>query len=159
MTYKPFDKELYDRHDMPAKRAAVHFLQQTGYMWMILSLSEQAEMFKIADFEIWNNKIKEKLKVEVEVKEVWTVSGMWQTLMWKTIDIPFRKKESKADLFMMFNKSLDTFAGIKMKEILKAETYIKDTKYTSEERFFAVPVKKFKFYYRKCMVWRPVWKV
>lgn len=153
MTYKPFNKELYDRNNMIAIQEAAEFLIENAGYHLTIPLADQKEKFKDYDFVI-NNKDGRCKSVEVEVKEIWTESGKWQTPRWKTIDIPFRKKDSKADFFIMFNKPLDTFAGIDMKKILNSDTYIKNTKYTKGEKFFAVHVDKFKFYYKTDKSWR-----
>lgn len=70
---------------------------------------------------------------------------MWQG--WDTIDVPARKKKSCADIFIMFNSSIDTLAISKMDLVKSAPIRYKNTIYTKNEKFFCVPLYYFKFYH------------
>ena len=134
---KPFSPELYRQHDHAAKCATMRFLAFVGYFPITAK-----EMYKDADIcALWQNKT---VFVECEVKTVWNKSGRWQGF--KTVDVPYRKKDSKSNLFVMLNTHLDTLAVTLTANILQSPLTIKNTVYTSGELFFAVPVHCFKFY-------------
>jgi hypothetical protein len=154
MSHKKFSKELFDENDNISKTIAVDFLESTGHYVLITPLNEQKEKYKEHDFEILlksNNKL---IKVEVEKKNVWYKSGTWQGF--STIDVAYRKNESKSDLFVMFNKNCDTLAITTMKNVLSSKTSYKKTIYTNNELFFNVDLDKFKFYYKNNNKWNPI---
>jgi len=156
MTYKPFSQKLYDENDEAARNTALDLLLDTGMYELRVPLEKQKEQFKKCDFEIFCNVFNYIQKIEVEVKELWRVDGKWQSALWETIDIPARKKDSEAHLFMMINKNHNTIAVTSMATVLKSNTKRKNTIYTENEEFFAVDVSKFKFYYKKKNKWRQV---
>jgi len=148
---KPFSKDLYDENDFKPKEVAKEFLESTRFYSMISSLEEQKEKYKEHDFEIFLINPFTKIAVEVERKKVWTKSGKWQG--WNSIDVPYRKKDSKSNLFIMINKNFDTLAITNMKNILNADVYQKKTIYTNEESFFKVDINKFKIYFKNKDSW------
>jgi len=142
--YKKFSQELCDENDLIAKETAVNYLEWKKYYKLETPLSEQAELYKKQDFEIKLLSTDRKIRVEVERKKVWVKSGVWQG--WPTIDVPIRKKDSEAHLFIMVNKSCDTIAITHMKKVLESKTSTKKTIYTNNEEFFNVDLKCFVFY-------------
>jgi hypothetical protein len=148
---KPFSKDLYDENEFKSKEIAKEFLESTRFYSMIGSLEEQKEKYKEHDFEIFLINPFTKIAVEVERKKVWTKSGKWQG--WNSIDVPYRKKDSKSNLFIMINKNFDTLAITNMKNILNADVYQKKTIYTNEESFFKVDINKFKIYFKNKDSW------
>ena len=142
--YKKFSQDLCDENDAVAKETAVDFLEWTKHYKLETPLYEQLELYKKQDFEIVLISTGEKIKVEVERKKVWDKSGRWQG--WTTIDVPIRKKDSEAHLFIMVNKSCDTIAVTMMKKIKRSKISAKKTIYTNNEEFFNVELKNFKFY-------------
>jgi len=139
-SYKPFSKKLHSESDTLAKIIAVDFMSsKKGYV-LQTPLSEQKEAYKKYDFIITK-----PTKVEVEQKKVWTVSKAWQG--WSSIDIPKRKNQSEAEIFIMVNQPGDTLALIDMDTILCSRTYLKDTIYTKKEEFYAVPIVFCNFFY------------
>jgi hypothetical protein len=148
---KPFSKDLYDENEFKSKEIAKEFLESTGFYSMINSLEEQEEKYKEHDFEIFLINPFTKIAVEVERKKVWTKSGKWQG--WNSIDVPYRKKDSKSNLFIMINKNFDTLAITNMKNILNADVYQKKTIYTNEESFFKVDINNFKIYFKNKDSW------
>ena len=142
--YKKFSQELCDENDAVAKETAVNFLEWKKYYKLETPLSEQAELYKKQDFEIKLLSTDMKIRVEVERKKVWVKSGAWQG--WTTIDVPVRKKDSEAHLFIMVNKSCDTIAITHMEKVLGSKISSKKTIYTSKEEFFNVDLKCFRFY-------------
>lgn len=149
--YKKFCKDLYKDNDNISKIVAVYFLESTGYYKLNIPLNEQKEMYKQQDFEIVLLSNNKNVKVEVEKKNVWTKSGVWQG--YPTIDVAYRKKESQSDLFIMLNEQCDTLAITTMKNVLGSKTSYKKTIYTNSELFFNVDLNKFKFYYKNNSVW------
>jgi len=149
--YKPFSKKLYDENDQIAKEVALDFLISTGHYKLETPLKDQKELYKKQDFEVVLVSKNKKVSVEVERKRVWTKSCKWQG--WDTIDVPVRKNESKAKLYVMINNPGDTIAITKMKSVLKSKISTKKTIYTDNEDFFNVELNEFKFYCKKGDVW------
>lgn len=148
---KPFSKELYNENDFKSKKVAKDFLEYLGHYFLITPLEEQTEKYKEHDFEIFLKNPFKKITIEVERKKVWTKSGEWQG--WDSVDIPYRKKDSQANLFIMINKSFDTLAVTNMKNVLNADVYSKKTIYTNKELFFKVNIDKFKIYFKNEDSW------
>jgi len=146
--YKEFDQKLYDDNDYIAKTTAAEFLNQMDYELKI-PIDKQPEVYKLYDFEIFDDGC--SVLVEVEVKNVWHRSGEWEGYC--TIDIPSRKSKSISDLYIMFNKTLDTLAITKTVTILSSPESYKRTKYTDNESFFNVSLDKFKFYTKRNNLW------
>jgi hypothetical protein len=151
MTYKTFSKDLHKKNDNLAKNASVEFLLGTKNYEMVVPLCEQKEMYKAWDFAIRNIKTQRDVYVESEIKSVWTKRGVWQG--WDTIDVPYRKAESKADLYVMLNKFCDTLAIASMKTIIKSPVDYKNTIYTKNEPFFKVALDSFRFYTKDTNGW------
>jgi len=149
--FKPFSKELSDENDLVAKNVAVDFLQSTGKYKLVTPLEEQQEVYKKYDFTIVDLIKNKTVGVEVERKKVWVKSGKWQG--WGTIDIPHRKKDSEADLFVMVNNGCDTIAATLMNKIKKSSVTPKKTIYTDNELFFNVNKDQFAFYHKKEGSW------
>ena len=155
MNYKPFSKEDYIKADIKAKQEAVSFLISSNEFKMIKPLLEQDEHYKEYDFEIFSHLLNRTIFVETEVKHVWTNTERWQG--YNTIDIPYHKKDSKADLFIMFNKHFNVLQSLKMETILKSAVKTKNCKCSSVntkmEKFFAVSVKEACFFKNTAFGW------
>lgn len=140
METKPFDKEIWEQCDWPTKELVAKFLESTGKYILETPLEEQIEAFKQHDFRVIHKDSNLPVYIEVEQKLVWTKEHKWQG--YPTLDVPYRKKDSKADLFIMVNRALNTLAVIPMHKIHRSITYRKNTKHnsgeTQKERFFAV---------------------
>lgn len=154
--YKKFSQELCDENDLIAKQTAINFLEWTKYYSLKTPLSKQEESYKKKDFEITLLSTGKKIKVEVERKKVWNKFGQWQG--WPTIDVPVRKKDSEADLFIMVNKECNSIAVTMMKNVLNSKVTSKKTIYTSNEEFFNVDLKYFKFYKKTDDGWEKFYK-
>ena len=148
---KKFSQDLYDENDTSAKIIAVDYLVSTGLYKLNEELNEQPEQFKKLDFEILLIDKNKMISVEVERKKVWTKDYMWQGF--PTIDIPYRKKDSKADLFIMVNNNLNTIAITKMKKVINSAVSAKKTIYTNKELFFNVPLSEFKIMKKSNNAW------
>jgi hypothetical protein len=149
--YKRFSKKLYQENDQIAKEIVLDYLISTGYYKLETPLNKQKELYKKQDFEVVLISKGKKVPVEVERKKVWTKSFEWQG--WSTIDVPVRKSESKAKLYVMVNEPCDTIAVTKMKKVLNSKISSKRTIYTDNEDFYNVELSEFKFYRRKNGTW------
>jgi len=152
--YKKFSQELCDENDRLSKEVAVDFLEWIGHYKLEIPLEDQIEKFKKQDFEVLLISKNRKVKVEVERKKVWTKDGVWQG--WSTIDVPQRKNESEADLFIMINNSCNTLAVTTMNKVLESNITSKKTIYTEKENFFNVELNNFKFYFKEGDCWKKV---
>lgn len=133
MSNKPFDKKLYDANNLLCITIVSNFFISMGYTYEINPIL-QPEKFKDCDFELF--KSGEKIKFEVERKTPWIKDFEWQG--YSTLDVPVRKRDSKADVFVMMNNNANTLAIIKMADVLASRVITKDTTYTQDEEFFAV---------------------
>ncbi len=144
---KPFDKEMWAKCDGPTKQLVASILMASGKYTLAVPLVDQQEAFKRHDFMIQHIVGDWRVYVEVEQKRVWTKQHAWQG--YPTLDVPYRKADSRADLFFMANKHLDTVACTQMPKVLKSKTYQKNTKHNSGrtygEKFFAVDLKDITF--------------
>lgn len=151
MNTKKFCQQLYNENDLVCKKVVSDFLVETGKYKISQRIEEQPEYFKQLDFEILYLPTNQIIKVEVERKIVWDKSGQWQG--YSTIDVPYRKKDSKADLYVMVNKYLDTLAITTMNKILESKVETKNTIYTNDEKFFKCKLDIFLFRYKKDYKW------
>jgi hypothetical protein len=136
---KPFDRKLYAENDKFAKDVVSDFmLREHGAVPV-----PDIERYKDWDL-VFEEPSGRLATAEVERKVVWTKDGEWQG--WPTVDIPYRKKDSKADFFMMVNKNGTALMLITVADIKKSPVIVKDTKYTKQEKFFSIPVQQFVLY-------------
>ena len=150
MEYKPFDRNLYNQNDLAAKTTAAGFLCSQGFT-LLTPLQDQKEQYKAWDFQIQRDADQQLITVEAELKKVWTRSGSWQGF--QTIDVPYRKKDSKANLFIMINQLQDTIAVTTMDLLKGSPVTKKKTIYTDNEPFFNVPLAYFRFYHKTKDSW------
>lgn len=133
-----FDKELYDKHNGLAIKVSADFLHQFGFETKI---SDQ-EAYCSHDFlAVKNNFIN---KIEVEQKVGWKNNKGWEGF--KTVDVPYRKRRSGSDWFIMINNNSKALMICPMKLIQNSATSCKDTIYSKNERFFNVDPKNCDFY-------------
>jgi hypothetical protein len=156
---KPFSQADHAISDPISRKTAAEFLPQIDPRFHLETpLEEQKEEYKKWDFTIFLDST--PITVETEQKRVWTASD--GTFPYNTIDVPTRKWESKADLYIMFNLGFDALAMTEMKTVLNAEFITKSTRrasgefITQGETFFHVPVEQFRFYTRPTGVWQRV---
>jgi hypothetical protein len=150
MEYKPFDRNLFRENDLAAKQVAVDLLQDHGFK-LEVPLQEQEEQYKKWDLIITRIQDQKIITVEAELKKVWTKSGTWQG--WPCIDVPYRKKDSKANLFIMSNVLRDTAAVTTMDLLKSSPVSSKKTIYTDHEYFFNCPLQYFRFYHKTKDSW------
>lgn len=156
MNRKPFSQKDYDESNQITINVAIEFLQGLGYFKNVIP--QEGEAYKDYDFIIEYAKDNENTKamlVEVERKLVWTQQGRWQG--YQTLDVPYRKKDSKSHIYIMVNRWFDTLALIKMNDVIQSNTYNKNTRHSSGqthgETFFAVPLSKVIFFHKKGKYW------
>lgn len=156
MTYKRFSRDLYKENNKRAIETACNFLLSVPKTKLELKipLEQQREAFKDRDFFLFRVRDGKRIDIEAEIKKVWKVSGRWQG--WPTIDVPARKKDSKAQIFIMINNSDNTIAVALMKDVLASPVSNKATVYTDEEPFFNAPLNKFAFYYWVNEKWKHI---
>lgn len=153
---KKFDTADYKLSDATSKQLGATFLLEKDANFNFKNpLDEQKELFKKGDFLIHYRS--KPILVETEQKRVWTSSD--GSFPYETIDVPTRKWESKANLYIMFNLNFDVLALTEMRNVLDAEVITKSTRRANGERltegetFFHVPVEKFEFYTRTEAGW------
>jgi len=149
MDKKPFSKIDYKKNDYKAKEIASRFLLWDGRFVLETPLNKQLEQYEKYDFCVKHIDSQKIIKIETEHKiEGWTKSGKWEG--WRTLDIPYRKKNSEADIFIMHNKLWDTLAVIMMYKVKKSLVYKKNTKCsnakTNNESFLAVSLNDVRFF-------------
>lgn len=139
---KRFNKALYEKHDQVGKATALSFLQQIGYI-----LINDTEAFKSHDFIV--SLMDKPFKIEVEQKNNW--KGI--DFPFQTHDVPFRKHSSQANIFIQINSDATALAMCLMKTVKASEVITKNTIYTNNEKFFAVPIEKMKYYFKQPDGW------
>lgn len=152
MDKKPFSKEDYKESDKNSKIISSKFLLWDGRFVLDVPLDQQSEQYKKNDFVVKLISSGKIVQVETERKiKGWTKSGKWEG--WKTLDVPYRKKDSEADIFIMHNESFNTLAVVMMKKVLNSNVSRKDAKCsnvnTKQEKFFNVDLKHVRFF--KCL--------
>lgn len=133
---KKFDRALYEQYDTFGKTVAKKFMTQEGY-----KLTNDTEAYQAYDLIFAKNG--RHCKVEVEISCGWKS----KYYPYQTLTVPYRKRFSKADFYIMISKNGDGLLTIPMQEVLNAETIVKDTRYTIQERFFSLPISKARFYF------------
>lgn len=157
MTYKPFSRDLYKENNKKAIETACSFLlsvPKRTKLELRVPLEKQREAFKDRDFFLFRVRDGKRIDIEAEIKKVWKVSGKWQG--WPTIDVPGRKKDSKAQIFIMINNNDNTLAVANMKDVVSSPVSNKVTAYTDDEPFFNVSLNKFAFYYWTNEKWKRI---
>jgi len=136
MSVKVFDRKLYEECDNFGKAVAKRFMKQDGF-----ELIDDTEAYRSHDLIF--KKDGQPVKIEVEINRRWQK----RYYPYSTVTVPYRKRHSKADLYIMIAKNGEALLTIPMKDVLRADTIVKDTCFTSQERFFSFPIDRVKFYY------------
>lgn len=146
---KKFSKSDHSLSDPLSRLYAADFLSQIDpHFQLRVPLIEQKEEYKKWDFTIFYDDT--PVTIETEQKRVWTSSD--GSFPYSTIDVPTRKWQSQANLYIMFNLGFDALAMTEMPKILAAEVTTKSTRrgsgeyLTQGETFFRVPTNIFRFY-------------
>jgi hypothetical protein len=144
---KRFSRKLYVENDAKGKAKGIEFLSQLGYTELATS-----EMYKKGDIKM---RKEGKLYIaEVEIKSQWKKEDSWQ-LEWKDIRIPYRKKESDAAFYIMFNHNCTCLAFIDMFKVKESDITQVSNRFMDNEDFFSIPYEKWTFY-KKTTVWEEI---
>ena len=131
---KPFSLDHYNQDD-PAKEIFCDWLRSQGYEAMV-----NPNKYGI---DVLTNWFGEDTGVEVEVKHNWKGSYF----PFKTIHYAARKYKflsgNKEVRFVTFNHDKNRMIVVDAKEFVKIVT--KETKYTSDETFYEIPIEKVQF--------------
>ena len=133
---KKFDRALYEECDTFGKIVTKKFMKYEGY-----DLVCEKEAY--CSHDLIFAKDSKEYKVEVEINRRWTS----KYYPYSTLTVPYRKRFSKADSYIMISKNGEGLLTIPMIEVLRAETIVKDTCFTTGERFFSLPISKVRFYF------------
>lgn len=145
MSVKVFDRKLYEECDTFGKTVAKRFMKQEDY-----ELVDDTEAYRSHDLIFMKDG--QPIKIEVEINRRWQKRYYPYT----TITVPYRKRYSKADLYIMISKNGEALLTIPMKDVLRADTIVKDTCFTTQERFFSLPISSAKFYFLRDSVYYPI---
>jgi len=142
MSTKKFDVALYAKYNDMGITVANHFLTQCGYEFV-----DATESYKSHDFIVSKNGINYKVETEV--------SARWTTLSfpYNTMSVPFRKKNSQADIYIRMNRNGSALFCCPMKQVFKSPVITKDTCYTTGEKFFNVDVADLVLYIAEDGIW------
>lgn len=151
MNTKPFSDDLCEENDFIAKMTACEYFESLEYE-LLEPISDQEEVYKDWDFIMYY--CDKPVTFEVERKLSWMKSAEWQG--YPTVDVAYRKRDSKADFFVMSNYHNDTLAITKMSNVLSSLVKNKNTIYTKNEPFFKCNISIFKFVYRENGRWKKI---
>jgi hypothetical protein len=132
---KPFSRQLYNENNQRAITKTTEILKTYGY-----TLHDASEAYKSHDAIYKRNN--EFLKVELEVSTAWNTTHF----PFPVLTCPYRKAQSKADLYIIYNHDLSSYGIIPMKNVHTSPVIKKNTKYTKDEPFFYVHISNVDFY-------------
>lgn len=142
MSYKPFCRNLYEQYNEMGIETAIHFLAQHGY-----EVTDRKESYKAWDFRV--KKEGKEYGVEVEVTEKW----IYKMFPYPYMSVPYRKKDSKADFYIRINRNGNALIFIPMSQVLSAPVIVKNTCYTTDEKFFNLKSSSLPLYYQEEGEW------
>jgi hypothetical protein len=138
---------MFDRYDGFGKQVAKSFLTETGHRTI-----NENEAYGSHDFIVEKNAVEKKVEVEV-------VNG-WKHDMFpfSAHHVSYRKRTSKADVFIQVNARGTAIAVCDMSVVLNSPVIRKDCRLpdgrtTKNEPFFAVPISQMRYYYCTDGVW------
>ena len=129
MSEMKFSRELYNQYNDFGIKTATSFLTSQGYRFV-----NAIEGYKSHDFIV--EKDGKQYKIEVEVSRIWKK----QPFPFKTMTVPYRKKDSQAHFFVQTNVFGNYLNFCPMSVVKGSEIIVKDTCYTTNEKFFSVPL-------------------
>lgn len=159
MSNKRFSPEMKKKFDPQGKRLATEILRDlVGAMLITDNLKEDSGDFSAG---FWDQKYRLKdgteLVVEPEMKDKkwWGLGWNDYPFKYDTMDIPFRKKKNKADLFMVISTCekyawlVDRDVIMKHLEVTGGKPKVKSTIYEPEGgEYYSTPVTKGIFAHR-----------
>jgi hypothetical protein len=145
---KTFCKKLYDENNPKGIQTAMSLLTQLGFQTI-----DTAEAYRDRDFIVADGK--RTLKIEAEKSNGWTTADGFPG-HWYYVSVPYRKRFSGSDVFIMCNKDMTNVAVCNMADIKSSEVGEKFIYMTNmNESFFFVPMNKFDVYVLDNNVWMP----
>lgn len=145
--HKPFDRDLYNENNAIGNRIALDFLTQHGY-----SVVENGDVEHFSDRDCLVSKSQKNYAIEVERKRVWRNRLDWEG--YNEVRVPYRKRASKADYYIMINDANTCLIMCKMADVKASKTTNVYTRLTNtEETFFLVPIEKFDVWYKSGNTW------
>lgn len=128
---KRFSQELYDRDDF-AKELVIRFLQQNSFIAWVNEDQYGIDVIAEKDGDVF--------EIEVEVKHNWK----GRDFPYDSVHFSERKrkfiKPSKFNVFWMLNDDWSWALLIDGLQMSEAPVIVKDTIYTTNEKFIAVPI-------------------
>lgn len=130
MTYKPFDKKLYDVND-DAKELIITWLQNNGFKAWVNPDQYGIDL-------IYHDETEKHQYCEVEVKHNWKGARF----PFATVHFPKRKLKfaNKDSMFAMLNHQRTHALIISGQQFLDAPRIHKDTVYTNNEEFIEITI-------------------
>ena len=143
---KIFDRKLYEENNGKGIKTAQDFLGQFDFETI-----DEREAYCDRDFIVKKGSF--IYKVEAEKSNNWTTEGSVPG-HWSSITVPYRKRHSGADYFILCNKNLTTVAICKMADVKTSPVSEKFIYMTGmKEAFFYVPLDKFDYYIYRAGIW------
>lgn len=144
---KPFCRKSYEENNENGIKTSMSLLNQFGYETV-----DTSEAYSDRDYIVSKKGI--SYKIEAEMSHSWTtlddIPGNW----WY-VSVPYRKRHSGADLFILVNHSMTAVAVARMSEVKKSEVkekFVFSTNMT--EAFFNVPLSAFNVYSLVNGIWK-----
>jgi|688.fasta_scaffold615503_2 hypothetical protein len=144
---KPFCRKSYEENNENGIKTSMSLLNQFGYETV-----DTSEAYSDRDYIVSKKGI--SYKIEAEMSHSWTtlddIPGNW----WY-VSVPYRKRHSGADLFILVNHSMTAVAVARMSEVKKSEVkekFVYSTNMT--EAFFNVPLSAFNVYSLVNGIWK-----
>ena len=132
--HKPFDRKLYNENNAIGNKIALECLTQNGFCTL-----EDGEVERYSDRDCLVQKNNTPVAIEVERKLVWRNKSDWEG--YPTIRVPYRKRASKADFYIMINKDSTCLVICRMEDVKQSKTTIIPILLSNaEETFFLVPI-------------------
>lgn len=109
---RPFNKKIYDVVDNKTKIATVELMKLKDYE---LAQPLNKENYKDFDLIFYNKNLDSYLKIEIELRTAFDKIKE----IFKTVHIPIRKINSKADYYIIWSNDLNKVGIINMQEVVK----------------------------------------
>lgn len=149
-TVRPFNQNAYDACDYKPKVLLYEIMKNKGYKLLYGLNQDDKEKYDMI-FE----KDGKKLVFENEVREAFDVIRD----KYKTVHVPYRKKESIADFYLVWKNTFDEFILMPFSEIkksklikVKCKELVKNITY--EEVMIDVPKSKCQFFKKENNIWK-----
>lgn len=145
VSYKKFCPELYKENNEVGIRTALSLLNFIGYETL-----DTTEAYRDRDFIVGDENVVWKVEAER--------SHNWKTLEipshWYGISVPYRKKHSGADIYVICNKDLTAVAVCRMEDVKKSGVVERFVNLSQmNESFFNVPFAMFDVFVVKDGSW------